>query len=299
MTITIRPGIKLGPGTGVKVPLSPPDGSSALRAGANAWQIKQDHPNSADGVYWIKNANINSGAAFEIYADMTTLGGGWTLILQNNIDTSGGGWGFANCLLRNQTTPPTSPNDRTRSVSNSTDLYSIIAWADSIKRSASGFDYMLDAWSRGRNGGAWTANDTYSFTAQKPVDTVIGDYQYQTAGWRKNITEITKFPAGVPGSSATWNYNDSGLEARMPWYGKLITDAPGANSFDPNAGQALITTNGQDGSWWGSLVTQGGWNPAPWMGSGIAGDGQFPPQDPVTGWAPSGGSPGIIWYWVR
>jgi hypothetical protein len=31
-------------------------------------------------LYWIANSNINSGAPFQIYADMTTDGGGWMLL---------------------------------------------------------------------------------------------------------------------------------------------------------------------------------------------------------------------------
>lgn len=57
------------------------DGLTALSAGISALQIKTDFPSSTDGLYWIKNANINGGIAFQIYADMTTDGGGWTLVL--------------------------------------------------------------------------------------------------------------------------------------------------------------------------------------------------------------------------
>ena len=57
------------------------DGSTSATAATSAFQIKMDYPASTDGVYWIKNANINGGIAFQIYADMTTDGGGWTLVL--------------------------------------------------------------------------------------------------------------------------------------------------------------------------------------------------------------------------
>jgi hypothetical protein len=62
------------------------DGLSAATAATSAYKIKTDFPASADGYYWIKNANINGGNAFQVYADMTTDGGGWTLL-----NSSGGG----------------------------------------------------------------------------------------------------------------------------------------------------------------------------------------------------------------
>jgi hypothetical protein len=62
------------------------DGSSEIKAGTSAYQIKLEYPNSVDGIYWVKNDNLNSGTAFQIYADMTTEGGGWMLL-----NSSGGG----------------------------------------------------------------------------------------------------------------------------------------------------------------------------------------------------------------
>jgi hypothetical protein len=108
---------------------------------------------------------------------------------------------------------------------------------------------MIDVNTRRNIGGIWTANAAYSFTSSSKTNT--------------NITLNTKF--------STWDYNNDGVEARMPWYS------------NQGAGNAFITTDGNVSGWWGTLITgTGGWVTAPWM-SQISG----------------GGSPSIIWYWVR
>ena len=129
--------------------------------------------------------------------------------------------------------------------------YSIIGWADYIKKSESGFQYMIDANTRNSFGGIWTANEAYTFTKGNNSQT--------------NVTLDIKF--------GTWTYHDAGIEERMPWYSNC---------------SGFITTSVLcgGGSWWGTLISQSGWTPAPWISNGCGTEGCMP-------------NPGKIWYWVR
>lgn len=212
------------------------NGLTPETAGDNAFQIKTDYSGSTDGLYWIKNDNISGGTPFQIYADMTTNGGGWTLLLTNQNTAK---WTYSNSILLNEFNPVISGSN-----------YSIVAYGDYLKSSGGTFQYMIDAYQRRRFGGIWSASNEYTFL--------------KTDNTQTKIDLDIKF--------GTWNYNDASIEQRMPWR---------------SISSGLLTTSvSPGGEWWGTLVTNGGWTPAPWINADCGDQGCMP-------------DPGIIWYWVR
>ena len=198
--------------------------------GESAYQIHQDCATLPDGLYWIQNANINGGDAFQIYADMTRNGGGWTLVVANGVSM----WTPEEALLVNQNIPPLDPTI----LNDLGEKYSILSWADYIKRSASGFQYRIEASALGQWGGVFTANGAYSFVA--------------TTNESTDITRNETFD--------NWNYADGGLDARMPWY-------------SPTGWGLLTTSEYSSDMWWGSLVAQNahcGSAPAPYIDGSMA-----------------------------
>ena len=205
------------------------DGLTAATAGPSALSIKKAYPSSTSGLYWIKNVNVNSGSAFQVYCDMSTDGGGWILLVQNASIGGATKMDYTNYSLLNQTSPPDATSRATVDKS-----YSILAWADDLKNSNKPFQYMLEGVERGQWGGIWTANDkTYTFN--------------QTANTATDITLDTKFD--------TWVYHNNGIEERMPWVDTAATTSG-----------KLTTSALSNNSWWGTIIeASSSFSPAPWI----------------------------------
>ena len=185
------------------------NGLTPETAGDNALQIKTDYPSSQDGLYWIKNNNISGNTPFQIYADMTTDGGGWTLLLTNQ-NTSG--WTYSNSILLNEFNPVSGGSN-----------YSIVAYADYLKSSGATFQYMIDAYQRNQFGGIWSAPSGYTFL--------------NTNNTQTSITLGIKF--------GTWNYNDNSIEQRMPWRNPTRTFlSTSLNNIGPSWWGTLVSVIG-------------------------------------------------------
>src|SRR4051794_35046094 len=56
----------------------PVDGLTQATAAGSCWEIKQNNPSSADGVYWLVTPALQAPQQF--YCDQTSNGGGWVLV---------------------------------------------------------------------------------------------------------------------------------------------------------------------------------------------------------------------------
>ncbi|KAF0309461.1 hypothetical protein FJT64_019411 [Amphibalanus amphitrite] len=193
-----------------------------LACARSCLQLRDQGGAPQDGVYWF------TGMPVPVLCDFSHDGGGWTLLLTA---VSRDGWDLLSVLQR---------NDRSPSL---TDNYSILQLGDAIRDLGNGtrFAYRIEAQAetgRQRWGGIWFAPRQYSFVDE--------------TGDQTQIRLVRKFDS--------WDYEDSGIEKRMPWLRAL-------DEFT-----VLTTTGTARGGRWGTLVlnkVQGSdYKHAPWISSG-------------------------------
>lgn len=187
------------------------DGSSAANAGLSAAQILRDNPASVTGVYWIDADGAGGAAPRQLYADMSTAGGGWMLVRHA---TNTGGWIAVNDSL----TGTASLN-----VGFSTQPLAAVDWTIPFGTVAGSFLFMTGnerAW------GVLSSASVYQFTP--------GD------NFAPNSTVLASFNTPVAAGGLTNVLNRNGV-AEDPWIGF-------AGTHWDNIGQMMYGESGFGGA---------------------------------------------------
>ena len=200
-------------------------GAAALCAAEDCSAILQERPDAPDGVYWIDPGS--TGAPFAVWCDMTTDGGGWTVLEKSPYDAT-----IGRALYRDVPVNEEQPDLERHRLSRAR-MERLVSISTDLRFDCRGDDYLLTYPDQLFNGdGGPDSCDNWTIVPY--IDAQLKGYRVQ------GRTMVTWHTGRSEGCAGAWHIDEHAQtsyagEPNYPWAGFPITSSS-ADTFatDPN-----------------------------------------------------------------